>query len=39
MQREDVLLEADLGVGPGGGEAYGCDLSAEYVRINADYTT
>ncbi|CAN5902454.1 bifunctional glutamate N-acetyltransferase/amino-acid acetyltransferase ArgJ [soil metagenome] len=39
MKAEDVLLEADLGVGTGSGEAYGCDLSAEYIRINADYTT
>ncbi|WP_353077507.1 bifunctional ornithine acetyltransferase/N-acetylglutamate synthase, partial [Synechococcus lacustris] len=23
----------------GAGRAWGCDLSAEYVRINADYTT
>jgi len=34
-----VLLEADLGVGSAQGEAWGCDLSEGYVRINADYTT
>ena len=32
-----VLLE--LGVGNGKGEAWGCDLSYEYVHINASYTT
>ncbi len=39
MKSEEVVLEADLAAGDGRGEAYGCDLSAEYVRINADYTT
>ena len=28
-----------LGTGSGQGEAWGCDLSDQYVRINADYTT
>ena len=28
-----------LGLGDGSAEAWGCDLSEEYVRINADYTT
>ena len=28
-----------VGSGPGRGLAWGCDLSAQYVRINADYTT
>ncbi len=34
-------VEAVLTVGDGPGQAWlmGCDLSAEYVRINADYTT
>jgi glutamate N-acetyltransferase/amino-acid N-acetyltransferase len=36
---DDVLLEADLGVGSAQGEAWGCDLSEGYVRINADYRT
>jgi len=26
-------------MGEGASEAWGCDLSEEYVRINADYTT
>ncbi|HEX7000965.1 MAG TPA: bifunctional glutamate N-acetyltransferase/amino-acid acetyltransferase ArgJ [Trueperaceae bacterium] len=39
LRQEDVLLEVDLAAGDATGEAWGCDLSAEYVRINADYTT
>ena len=40
LQKQDVMLEVDLGTG-GAGEArmWSCDLSAEYVRINADYRT
>ncbi|HVO77348.1 MAG TPA: bifunctional ornithine acetyltransferase/N-acetylglutamate synthase [Methanomassiliicoccales archaeon] len=36
-KRIQILLE--LGVGAGKGEAWGCDLSYDYVRINASYTT
>jgi glutamate N-acetyltransferase/amino-acid N-acetyltransferase len=32
-------IDIDLGAGDGEGHAWGCDLSADYVRINADYTT
>jgi glutamate N-acetyltransferase/amino-acid N-acetyltransferase len=32
-------IDIDLGAGDGTGHAWGCDLSADYVRINADYTT
>lgn len=39
LRQEDVLIEADLAAGNYSGEAWGCDLSPEYVRINADYTT
>ncbi|GGL69663.1 arginine biosynthesis bifunctional protein ArgJ [Deinococcus aerolatus] len=39
MKAEEVVFELDLGVGGASGEAWGCDLSAEYVSINADYTT
>lgn len=27
------------GDGPGSGQAWGCDLSYDYVKINAEYTT
>jgi glutamate N-acetyltransferase/amino-acid N-acetyltransferase len=39
MRAEEVVFDVDLGVGSARGEAWGCDLSAEYVRINAEYTT
>jgi len=35
----EVVIELDLGLGHGTARAWGADLSAEYVRINADYTT
>lgn len=36
----DIAIDLDLGsAGPGTATAYTCDLSAEYVRINADYRT
>ncbi|GIW34560.1 bifunctional glutamate N-acetyltransferase/amino-acid acetyltransferase ArgJ [Meiothermus sp.] len=39
MQADEVLVEADLGLGEGQGMAWGCDLTEGYVRINALYTT
>ncbi len=34
-----IAIELDLGIGAGEARAWGSDLSAEYVRINAEYTT
>ncbi|MFZ0218008.1 MAG: bifunctional glutamate N-acetyltransferase/amino-acid acetyltransferase ArgJ, partial [Candidatus Dormiibacterota bacterium] len=39
FERPEIEIFADLGLGPGRAEAWGCDLSTEYVHINADYTT
>jgi len=39
MRRDHVLVHVSVGDGPGGWTVYGCDLSREYVAINADYTT
>jgi glutamate N-acetyltransferase/amino-acid N-acetyltransferase len=39
FEQAEIEIVATLGLGPGRAEAWGCDLSAEYVRINADYTT
>ncbi|MDI3298689.1 MAG: bifunctional glutamate N-acetyltransferase/amino-acid acetyltransferase ArgJ [Bacillota bacterium] len=39
MRRPEVRIELVLGDGPGGATAWGCDLSADYVRINAAYRT
>ncbi len=37
--QEEIDIELSLGLGQGEATAWGTDLSAEYVRINADYTT
>lgn len=39
FEQPEIEIAASLGLGDGSAEAWGCDLSAEYVRINADYTT
>ena len=39
FEQPEIEIAASLGLGDGHAEAWGCDLSAEYVRINADYTT
>ena len=39
FEQREIEIMATLGLGSGQAEAWGCDLSAEYVRINADYTT
>ncbi len=39
MRAEEVHIHADLGIATGAWTVYGCDLSDQYIRINADYTT
>jgi glutamate N-acetyltransferase/amino-acid N-acetyltransferase len=39
MDAPEVLIRVDLGLGGGSGEAFGCDLTEEYVIENAEYTT
>ena len=39
FEKENITIGVDLGVGSESARAWGTDLSAEYVRINADYTT
>jgi glutamate N-acetyltransferase/amino-acid N-acetyltransferase len=39
VSQHQHTITIDLGVGRAGDFYYGCDLSAEYVRINADYHT
>ena len=39
MDAPEVLIRLDLGLGKGSGEAFGCDLSEQYVIENAEYTT
>ena len=37
MQRKSFTIWCNLGLGEGEFSAYGCDLSYDYVKINADY--
>lgn len=37
MQQKSFTIWCDLGLGDGEFSAYGCDLSYDYVKINADY--
>jgi glutamate N-acetyltransferase/amino-acid N-acetyltransferase len=40
LKQRDIDIEVDLGTGgPGRARMWTCDLSAEYVRINAEYRT
>jgi glutamate N-acetyltransferase/amino-acid N-acetyltransferase len=39
MDATELLIELDLGLGDGIGEAFGCDLTQEYVIENSEYTT
>lgn len=39
LQTDTVLIQVGVGDGPGSGTAWGCDLSYDYVKINAEYTT
>ena len=39
LRGPSVPILVDLGDGSGEGMAWGCDLSAEYVAINSEYTT
>jgi glutamate N-acetyltransferase/amino-acid N-acetyltransferase len=39
LERPEIVIELDLGLGDATARAWGTDLSAEYVKINAEYTT
>jgi glutamate N-acetyltransferase / amino-acid N-acetyltransferase len=39
MDAPELLIELDLGLGDGTGEAFGCDLTEQYVIENSEYTT
>ena len=39
MSGKDIKIAVDLGLGAGEAVAWGCDLTCEYVRINAEYTS
>lgn len=39
MATEEIVITLDLGMGEESATAWGCDLTYDYVRINAEYTT
>ncbi len=39
LTHSEVHIRVDLGEGEAEATAWGCDLTPEYVRINAEYTT
>ena len=39
LKEDTVLISVGVGNGSGTGKAWGCDLSYDYVKINAEYTT
>jgi glutamate N-acetyltransferase/amino-acid N-acetyltransferase len=39
LKGNEVKIAVDLAMGTSKATAYGCDLTPEYVKINAEYTT
>lgn len=39
LRGDEVVIHVSLGIAAGAATVWGCDLTAGYVRINADYTT
>ena len=39
LKEDTVTIAVNVGHGHGSGTAWGCDLSYDYVKINAEYTT
>jgi len=39
LKEDTVTIAVGVGNGTGSGQAWGCDLSYDYVKINAEYTT
>lgn len=39
MSSDEILIQIDLGAGSASARGFGCDLTHEYVNINAKYTT
>lgn len=39
LHQDPVIIQVSVGDGDGMGKAWGCDLSYDYVKINAEYTT
>jgi glutamate N-acetyltransferase/amino-acid N-acetyltransferase len=39
LAAEDIPIDIDLGDGAAHAEVYTCDLTYDYIKINAEYTT
>jgi len=39
LRAEEIAIDVDLGRGTGSARIFSCDLTEDYIRINADYTT
>ncbi|HNZ05257.1 MAG TPA: bifunctional ornithine acetyltransferase/N-acetylglutamate synthase, partial [Methanothrix soehngenii] len=39
MSGEEIIINIDLGLGMASARSFGCDLTHEYVNVNANYTT
>ena len=39
LAEHDIVVDIELGLGDSAATVYTCDLSFQYVKINADYTT
>jgi acetylglutamate kinase len=39
LREPEIVIAVDLRAGAASGKAYGCDLSYDYVKLNADYTS
>ena len=39
LAEHDIIVDIELGLGDAAATVYTCDLSFQYVKINADYTT
>ena len=39
MQSKNIIVNIDMDLGDGEATAWGCDLTYDYVKINAEYTT
>ncbi len=39
LSEHDIVIDIELGLGDSAATVYTCDLSFQYIKINADYTT
>ncbi|NTV77527.1 MAG: bifunctional ornithine acetyltransferase/N-acetylglutamate synthase, partial [Methanothrix sp.] len=39
MKGEEIIINIDLSLGSASARGFGCDLTHEYVNVNANYTT